>query len=245
VSTLLLTLAGPQQSWGSRSRFATRSTELFPTKSGVIGLIAAALGMERTSSLERFARLRFGVRVDQAGRLERDFQTARTWDGATSMPLSHRYYLADAVFLAGLESADRGELEEYQRAIAAPVYPLFLGRRAFPPSGPIRTALVDDDLRNALTDAPWAASGSHRMTKLRGEIDVPLFMDAESGDPTADTIRDVPLSFDSRRREYGWREVRTETVSITNPDGTAPADSDQRAVRPGEHDPMTLLDQEA
>ena len=42
MSVLLIRLKGPMQSWGSRSRFSLRSTEPYPTKSGVIGMIAAA-----------------------------------------------------------------------------------------------------------------------------------------------------------------------------------------------------------
>ena len=42
MSVLLLQLAGPLQSWGAASRFARRSTENAPTKSGLVGLLAAA-----------------------------------------------------------------------------------------------------------------------------------------------------------------------------------------------------------
>ena len=54
MNVLLIRLKGPMQSWGSRSRFNLRSTEPYPTKSGVIGMIAAALGMARTEPLDRF-----------------------------------------------------------------------------------------------------------------------------------------------------------------------------------------------
>lgn len=71
----------PMQSWGSRSRFTRRETEAWPTKSGVIGIVAAALGVGRDESLERFDGLRFGVRVDQPGTIMSDYQTARTDEG--------------------------------------------------------------------------------------------------------------------------------------------------------------------
>src|SRR4051794_18002567 len=103
MSVLLLTLTGPLQSWGSSSRFVRRGTETAPTKSGVLGLLAAAQGRRRTDPLEDLAGLRFGVRIDQPGRLVRDFQTARSLDGRQTMPLSYRFYLADAVFLAAVE----------------------------------------------------------------------------------------------------------------------------------------------
>ena len=45
MSTLLLRLAGPMQSWGTDSKFDVRRTGREPSKSGVIGLVAAALGI--------------------------------------------------------------------------------------------------------------------------------------------------------------------------------------------------------
>src|ERR1700754_4151551 len=65
VSVLVLRLAGPLQAWGSSSRFVRRTTESAPTKSGVIGMLASAQGLERTdeAGLERLAALRFGVRI--------------------------------------------------------------------------------------------------------------------------------------------------------------------------------------
>ena len=172
MSTLLIELRGPQQAWGSHSRFATRATELAPTRSGVIGLLAAALGYERTASLERFTALRFGVRIDQPGTLERDFQTTRSLDGSTAFPLSQRFYLADAVFLVGLELPDERELRAFRDALARPYYPLFLGRRAFPPDGPVRTEIVTESLEPALLAASWRAR-SHYQRRLRREATPP------------------------------------------------------------------------
>ena len=51
MATLLLRLSAPLQSWGAESKFETRRTEKFPTKSGVIGLLASALGYSREDSL--------------------------------------------------------------------------------------------------------------------------------------------------------------------------------------------------
>lgn len=102
MSVLLLRLAGPLQSWGSSSRFARRGTEIAPTKSGVIGLLAAAKGIRRTEPLTELLGLEFGVRLDQPGQILRDFQTARSLDGRHSYPLTYRFYLSDAAFLAGV-----------------------------------------------------------------------------------------------------------------------------------------------
>lgn len=225
--TLLITLAGPQQAWGSRSRFATRDTERAPTRSGVIGLVAAAMGFERTDSLDRFADIRFGVRIDRPGRIERDFQTARTLDGKTSMPLSLRRYLADAVFLAGLESNDSELLHEIHGALRHPRYPLYLGRRAFPPAGPIRTEIVETTVRDALRQAPPAAPGVET-----SELDI--LADAEPGEEPDFSLDDIPLSFDPRRRLYARRDVRL----LSPPQAGRRTDV---GFTPPSHDPTRLL----
>ena len=127
MATLLLRLAAPMQSWGIDSKFDTRKTNREPTKSGVIGLLAAALGLRRDAdqALERLNQLRFAVRVDQEGTLLVDFHTAKS---EKTNYVTKRYYLADAIFLVGLESEDRPFLEQLDRALRSPAYPLFLGR---------------------------------------------------------------------------------------------------------------------
>lgn len=107
MHTLLLRLAGPMQSWGTHSRFSIRDTGREPSKSGVIGLLCAALGRPREEPVDDLARLLMGVRIDREGRLLRDFQTALDVvkaSGARSdhAVLSNRDYLADADFLVGL-----------------------------------------------------------------------------------------------------------------------------------------------
>ena len=52
MATLLLRLAAPLQAWGADSKFETRKTNREPTKSGVIGLLAAALGLPHTYAWE-------------------------------------------------------------------------------------------------------------------------------------------------------------------------------------------------
>ncbi len=122
MATLLLRLAAPLQSWGSDSKFETRKTGREPTKSGVVGLLAAALGLRRddTEGLARLNGLRFAVRADQEGSLLVDFHTAKSRD--TSY-VTYRHYLQDAVFLAGLESGDEALLRELEDALQAPGLP--------------------------------------------------------------------------------------------------------------------------
>lgn len=93
MKSLMLKFTGPMQSWAQDSRYRTRAAGTAPTKSGVLGLLAAAQGRRRCEPVEDLVMLEFGVRVDQPGTLERDFQTAYiTQDKKTQ--LSYRYYLA-------------------------------------------------------------------------------------------------------------------------------------------------------
>lgn len=240
MPVLLMCLAGPMQSWGANSRYTRRETETLPTKSGVIGVIAAALGLGRDESLERFRGLRFGVRADQPGTLMSDYHTARNHDGKM-MPLSLRYYLQDAVFLAGLESQDGKQLKDYRRALAAPHYQLFLGRRSCPPDGPIRTAIVNESLEHALQQAPWEATQEyqHRMARQvsshidqwrESEIVVePKRSDVPSG--FVDELLDEPMSFDMRKRVWLPRKI----IRIAGPDWSASISHDN----PGDSSPST------
>lgn len=222
MTVLLLRLAGPLQSWGDSSRFVQRSTRQEPTKSGVIGLIAAAQGRHRVDPIEDLAQLAYGVRTDQPGQLVRDFQTAQQWqtpkkDGSvTSLPLSYRYYLADAVFVAGIE-ADRMLLEGIHDAIMSPAFPLYLGRRSCPPAGVVSLGLREGGLRDVLREEEWHASVGHQRKTASARIALDFVRDALSADELGETVRDLPLSFSSERREYGWRTVvREPRVIVKN-----------------------------
>ncbi|GAA2181667.1 hypothetical protein GCM10009785_17600 [Brooklawnia cerclae] len=232
MSTLLLRLAGPLQSWGDSSRFNHRRTREEPTKSGVLGLLAAADGRRRTDPIEDLLALRFGVRTDQQGTLIRDFQTEIDWRSGRSMPLTHRHYLADAAFLAALEG-DSSLIEALKDTLTHPAFPLYLGRRACPPDGKLVIGVRETSFLDALVSEPWLASPWYRRKQSRIGVRLPICRDALPGDPVHDTVHDVPVSFDPRNRDYGWRDVVHEyTPPIDNPVGKAP-----------QHDPIALLEE--
>ncbi|MGN0034307.1 MAG: type I-E CRISPR-associated protein Cas5/CasD [Coriobacteriales bacterium] len=254
MAVLLLKLAGPLQSWGSGSRFTERGTEHEPTKSGVIGLLAAALGRRRTEPVDDLAALEFAVRIDQPGSYEDDFQTEhkRAWDKGDgrwvadtsksgSLPLTHRHYLADAVFVAALEG-DGELLRACAKALDAPAFPLFLGRRSCPPACRVLLAYRDDgDLLDALREHPWEASKRIQSRgRYRDKEFVPLEVlydkqTPEDGEGYDVTLRDVPISFSQEHRQYGFRTVAHATVSVRNPAYVAPE------AQP-EHDPWAALE---
>ncbi len=210
MSTLLLRLSGPMQSWGTQSRFTVRDTGREPSKSGVIGLLCAALGRPRAAPLDDLVALKMGVRVDREGILSRDYHTAmnvrKAGGGLKDCEPSARYYLADASFLVGLEG-DWALLQRLQEALRRPVWPLYLGRKAFVPGEPIVLAngLQEGcDLMQAFVRVTWAGrAGERRPDKLRVVRD----------DPTGSEVRcDLPLSF--AERTFTTRRVTTEWLPI-------------------------------
>jgi CRISPR system Cascade subunit CasD len=216
MSVLLLRLAGPMQSWGTQSRFSRRDTGLEPSRSGVIGLLCAALGRPRDQPLDDFAldRLEMAVRVDREGRLTRDYHTAQNlrWADTTTTGetvLSERYYLADADFLVGL-AGERALLERLDSALRSPVWALSLGRKSFVPSLPILEGIHHDGELFALMAAhPWRKRHPHEKPPekaLRGVLEVPF----GTGEPR----QDVPRSFVSRDRKFDVRHVKYTPFGI-------------------------------
>ena len=235
MSTLLLRLAAPMQSWGVSSKFNRRMSNLEPTKSGVIGLVAAAMGRGREESLEDFMLLKFGVRIDQPGRMEKDFQMVHRIEGKKSSSwLTDRYYLADAVFLVALEG-DIDILEKIEWALKNPVYPLFLGRRSYPPVGRLCLGVREKGMRDALRQEAWQASAWYqRKAKYRRIYSLEIVRDAELRE-NAYALRDEPKSFSQLRRQYIFRNVIREYVSLQD----ICQDFEKNYIST-EHDPMDL-----
>lgn len=228
MKTLVLKMRGPLQSWGSDSRYRVRATNTAPTKSGVLGLLAAAQGRQRTDDIADLAGLEFAVRIDQPGNLERDYQTARE-AGAKAPNLSTRYYLSDAVFLAAVSGPDE-LIEALAEAVQKPVYPLYLGRRNCPANTDLFVGISEDDAETALRKQPWAAASWHRKRREQ-RVFLPLIRDARSGE-AGDRLRDIPLSYSQENRQYSWRTVyETEPVVLDNSEGKAMSDPFMEAVR--------------
>ena len=200
MATLLLRLAAPMQSWGTDSKFETRRTAREPSKSGVIGMLAAALGLRRDQSeeLTRLNQLRFGVRVDQEGTLLVDFHTVHTED--TSY-LTYRHYMADAVYLVGFESDDDSFLESLRDALCHPVFPLFLGRRSCPPTMPLCLGIRQGELLETLQTEPLQG-GDKPVRTCR------IVCDADPQQEGGVPVHDLPITFDPTHRQYGYRAVR-------------------------------------
>lgn len=165
-----------------------------PTKSGVVGMLAAALGIRRDGDLSKLNALTFGVRADREGEDITDFHMAHS---EKSSYVTYRHYLCDAVFLAGLEGEEEF-LKELEIALQNPRFPLFLGRRSCPPTLPVVIGIRDLPLETALRgEAPLSIKHENM---LRIQI--------ETNDPGAGMLQDMPVSFNPARRVYGYRRLR-------------------------------------
>lgn len=214
MAVLLLRLAAPLQAWGSNSKFGVRATEREPTKSGVIGMLAAALGLQRNNEktselLKQLSEMRFGVRTDREGRLIRDFHTVKFDKNAD---ISDRFYLSDAAFVAAFESDDTELLNRLAEAVLQPYYPMFLGRRSCPPTLPVFLGISSDDLVTALKNAEPASEKTDSVRRL-----------VYDADNSGMLVRDVPVSFSQLHRQHGFRR-KTEEFLYSS-----------------EHDPMSEL----
>lgn len=220
MSVLVMQLVAPLQSWGSRSRFQERDTEREPTKSGVIGLICAALGCDRKEPLDRFLTLRMGVRIDREGTVKEDFQTAQDVikaDGSKpDTQISSRAYLEDAAFLVGLEG-DRYLLKTIADHLKKPVWPIFLGRKAFVPSLPLLPAknaeecLFDAPLESVIANHSLVVPYIKRLDEKRAALR--LVLECKAGE-SGERRQDVPVNFDFDKRSFRSRYVTVSWIPV-------------------------------
>lgn len=179
-------LDGPMQSWGSSSRFTRRETEAFPTKSALIGLLAAAAGIDKhapdeAEHLAPFASLRLTVyRLPRAagrlvGRLS-DFHTvgggydakASAFDkmsiprkasggASANAVITHRTYLNEARFIAAFEGA-ANVITASVHHLGNPVWGVWFGRKTCLPAMPL----------SPVEGADHHAAASTLIGKIRG-----------------------------------------------------------------------------
>lgn len=238
MSVLVLKLASPMQSWGVASRFTRRETHAVPTKSGIVGLLAAAQGRRRADPVEDLAALELAVRTDQPGVERPDFHTARHQLTGKSMPLTDRFYWHDAVFTAFVGGPPE-VLEGLAQALDNPTFPLFFGRRSCVPTGRVVQGIREGSTADVVRDEPWHAGepARNRMRRQRVErvtlavqADQSVYPEAVAGAE----LQDVPVSYSPERRVYRFRSVVDTSVSVAT-GFTAPAGAS------GPHDPMAEL----
>ena len=220
MAVLLLRLAGPMQSWGTQSRFSHRDTDLEPSKSGVVGLLCAAMGKPRDDleTIEKLAELKMGVRVDRQGTLKRDYHTAQNVIKASGqMPkegeavISSRFYLSDACFLVAL-LGELSLLHEIQVSLANPVWQLYLGRKSFVPGLPV---FLKNGLLSGCENLAEALKGYPYLLLHRKDSPEKLRMEIETDFGKGSRVKqDCPVSFISASRRFTLRYVEAGEVLL-------------------------------
>jgi CRISPR system Cascade subunit CasD len=233
---LALMLDAPMQSWGSASQFERRTTGLYPSKSGTVGLLCAALGVAKNSQEEATALAVLGssemlaIAIPRSGEVRRmeDFHTVLDTRRASNKPnedpvITRREYLLDARFGVVLKLPF-----EWARKVASavqnPVWGIWLGRKCCIPAEPVCRGVwetEDDAVRQLLGNKPLRFFTSVR--------------DADSFESTTDTLRDQPITFGSSEssgshlREYGVRRILLTVAESGDPDERpAPPPEDSR-----------------
>ena len=215
---LILRLEGPMQAWGTHTFEDFRPSNLYPTRSGLLGLLGACLGLERgdlAGQANLAASVEFTVRVDahvarpgagkpmaKPGIKLPDFHTvmdARKVDGSRNKfpVVSRREYLFDAAFTVAVGSRSGASvgllvsLEQIAEALRRPCYTPSLGRRSCPPTRPLLDRQVEAaDAKAALSNAEPVGGLIYSETDISGQ---PL------------RVRDVPMH--GKKRQFATRLV--------------------------------------
>ncbi|MFF0746391.1 type I-E CRISPR-associated protein Cas5/CasD [Streptomyces sp. NPDC004111] len=235
----LLRLAGPLSSWGLHAAFHDRDTAPHPTRSALIGMLAAASGLPREHALAphhdlpgtpTFQDLHFTVRTDRPGNLYTDFHTVgggrpreqqlATSSGAPRPPaaatlVSHRHYLADAAFTVAM-TGPRPLLERIAHHLEHPHWAPYLGRRSCPPTEPLVLATHHPNPVHALLhETPLTPAYPPR----QGQTTVPVTFHWDQPPPggAADAeheLPDAPQDFTTTRRRYTTRPTWRTTEHL-------------------------------
>ena len=176
-SYLLFSLYGPMSAWGDIAVGEQRPSAGHPSKSAVLGLLAAALGVRRDEE-ERHKALAGGyamaVRVDTTGELLRDYHTSQVppaWRGVSyhtrrdelacekvNTILSQRDYRMDASYSMAIwvkNDSVLWTLSALASALQQPQFTLYLGRKSCPPSLPLQPRVIEvHTLKEAFDEFP-------------------------------------------------------------------------------------------
>ena len=206
---LALLLDGPMQSWGHASRFERRTTALHPTRSGVIGLIAAAVGIDKhtadeTAQLSRFTSLNVTtLTLPRRNRRAQELLMQRLEDYHTVTGIrrasgkededatvqTYRHYLLDARFGVLLEGPS-ALLDSIAAALRNPKWGVWLGRKCCLPASPL---LVAPPGARAVVWSALLQRAGYSGTETEEQFD--RILEVAATDSGADMIEDTPIAF--------------------------------------------------
>lgn len=163
---LLFRLYGPMASWGEIAIGESRHTAGYPSKSAIVGLMAAALGIKRDET-EKQRQMPGGyvvaVEVYSQGTLLLDYHTVQVPDSSGSFRyrtrreqmvfgksrlgtiLSSREYRADALALVAVKALPGApfDLQTIKDHLEKPKFHLYLGRKSCPLAAPMLPIIVN------------------------------------------------------------------------------------------------------
>ena len=160
---LVFTLGAPMGAFGSHAGHERRGSELVPPRSAILGLLGAALGIERTDADALTALRSLGVAVRSLTHSValRDYHTVQTVPGKIRRPngrraaveaigrdihtaITIRDYRADVAIAAAVWGQDlRWPLPELADALRRPAFVLYLGRKSCPLAAPLDPRIVE------------------------------------------------------------------------------------------------------
>lgn len=236
MKILTIRLTAPLQSFGNEATFERRTTSDYPSKSSVIGMIAAALGYSRDDSrISKLNDLKFAVRVDQPGKPLTDFHTVE-WKKDVRK-ITYRDYIQDAVFVVSIGSEDVQQIKEIHEALRHPHYQLFLGRRANVPAGVLFIEEFDDESPVTVLEklgwqvSAWSQKVYQKKNPEKKFPKVDIYADAELlSDHHNVMIKDRVGSFDQRNRYFGYRAMATERIQLTDSHGSVENSTEHDAL---------------
>lgn len=205
------------QSWGTSSRFETRMSDYYPSKSGMIGIIAASLGYNRDEDekIQKLNDLDFAVRVDQEGVLKKDYHIARKVKPNGELErtyVTNRYYMEDAVFVVAISHENEVWIDEILQALKYPYFQLFMGRRSCPLPAHFILETSEEGPIEALEKLDWQAASWYKKKNKNYRADIYADKDLLPENPY--TVRnDRVVSFSQKERKFGPRfEARMSIV---------------------------------
>ena len=239
MKTIVMKFCGPLQSWGTGSNFETRHTDFYPSKSAVIGMIAASKGYKRdnTTSLSRLNELDFAVRVDQNANLMRDYHIARQYKKNGDFDrtyVTNRYYLEDAIFTVAISHKDDSFIDDILYALKHPYFQTYMGRRSLPLTYDFIICVTDKNPVDSLKSLEWQASSWFKNKYKREKvIALELYADSDLLEGIKGSLRkDRVLSFSQKDRKFGFRYESRIWVHV---------DNNKYISEDSEHDAYTAL----
>lgn len=220
MKTILLKLSGPMQSWGTTSNYNIRETDYYPSKSGVIGIIAASIGIDRENddAFKELNKLGFAVRIDQQGTLSKDFQIAKEYTfqrKEKNVHLVNRYYMEDAIYLVAISGEDE-LIDKVYTSLQDPIYQPYMGRKSCPLPADFLVGIYDKNPISLLKDLEWQALDWYK--KENNDYLATIYADKKLLDGRARLRSDIIVSLSAYGRKYNPRLETSTMFKLNNKD---------------------------